>query len=121
MFGVEDDLAAVLLHFIQRDAVRDHREVLFERRLQHVRDVQRPRLAHERHGRRLRVEERLQVRVVLGLHVTPAAVLPNAVTRACWSRLGQDAPEELRILRVATPASRPRSTSPRTDRGDVRS
>ena len=61
---------------------RDHREVLFGRRLQDLADVQQPRLAEDRDDRRGGVEEQPDLLVVRRRATSLRRVDPNAASRA---------------------------------------
>ena len=74
MFGVVQHLAPVRLQMANR--IGDHREVFLQRDLKDLRDVQRPRLADDRHGRRPGVEQQLHLRVFADLR-PPAARHPK--------------------------------------------
>ena len=103
MFGVVEHLAPVL--FQMRHGVRDHREIFLERDVENLGHMQRPRLADDGHGGRLRIEEHLHLRVVLHAHLAAPGhakggdlrVLPSAFRRLL---------KERRVLRVrARPAT----------------
>ena len=98
VLGVVDHLFALAAQ--EGDAVADHGQVLFQRGLQDVHDVQGPGLAVDADGGRARLDQGPQVGVVSA--ATPALrVLPKAVSRACLQpQLGARAAEELDVLGV---------------------
>ena len=69
VLGVVDDLLEVLEEV--GDGVADHRQVLFERRPDRRGDVEVPRLAEDGDDGRSRLDQRLDVRVVLRAHARP--------------------------------------------------
>ncbi len=103
VLGVVHDLAPLGDH--PGDRVADHLQVLLQRRAQRLGDVQRPRLAEQRHDRRVRREQRREVGVVLGR----LGAVPRAAERREPSALQRHVPhagEELGVLRVgARPAA----------------
>ena len=66
MLGIEDDATSLLDAPAHR--VGDHREVLLDRRAQHVDDLAIPGLADQRDDRRHRADERAHLQVVLRPH-----------------------------------------------------
>ena len=82
VLGVDDDLAPVRLQ--QRDRVGDHREVLVERRVQDVGDVEVPRLGDDRDRRRPGGERCCRLRSS-SARIPAWRVLPKALSRACRS------------------------------------
>ena len=61
MFGIVNDLFAVLLHM--RDGIRDQVHILIQTDLQGLFDVERPGFPEDRHGGRSGIEQSLKVRV----------------------------------------------------------
>ena len=97
VLGVIEHLAALRLEVTH--GVGDHREVFLERDLEDLGDMQRPRLADDRHRGRLRIEEHLHLRIVFDPHLAAARhaecgdlrVLPSALRRLL---------EECGVLRI---------------------
>ena len=94
---VDCDLTAGALQV--RDRVRDHREVLVERRPQHLAHVGVPRLRDDRDGRRAGVDERTEIRVLVGGDGGAAGAAECRHARVP-ERLLPERREELRVLRV---------------------
>ena len=104
VLGVEDDLVRPRLE--EGDGVADHRQVLFQRRLQHLGHVEVPRLADDASRRALPASRR--ARRLGSYSATPPArrVLPNAASLACLSVTSCMRREELSVLGVgAGPAA----------------
>ena len=97
VLGVEHDLLHARPE--EGDRVRDHGEVLVERRVERVRHVEVPRLADDRRDRRARVEEGLHV----GVRLDGAARAPGHAERGELGVLERDVlhtAEEAEVLRV---------------------
>ena len=85
---------------------RDHRQVLFGRRLQHLEDVQQPGLAEDRDDRRVGVEQQAHLVVVRRRAMSLRRVEPNAASRARRNVRCLRLLEELDVLGVrARPAA----------------
>ena len=98
MFGVIDDEFSV--RFQVADRLLDHRQVFLWRRLQHLEDVQQPRLAVDRDDGRRGVEE--QPDLIVGLH---ANVFASRGAERCEARAPEGSVlrllKELDVLGVA--------------------
>jgi hypothetical protein len=97
VLAVEEDAAALADEV--RDAVADHRQVLFRRGTQGTLDMAQVGLGHERHGGGLGVEQRADLRVVLRADAGLAGRTERDEDGVLEVELGARSAEELGVLR----------------------